>query len=66
MRFLERSVEQPRNRVNTDGDPGAGDPLTDARTQAERLLALGDQAIQRVLSGNSESFLNASRQQGGE
>jgi hypothetical protein len=66
MRFRERSVEQTRNRVNTDGDSGAGDPLTDTRTQAERLLALGDQAIQRVLSGNSESFLNASRQQGGE
>lgn len=66
MRFLERSVEQPRNRLNTDGDSGAGDPLAETRTLAERLLALGDQAIQRVLSGNSESFLNASRQQGGE
>ena len=34
--------------------------------KAEGLLAAGDAAINRVLSGNSVTFLRASRQQGGE
>ena len=34
--------------------------------KAEGLLAAGDAAINRVLSGNSATFLQASRQQGGE
>ena len=66
MRFRERVIDQQHNQVNHDSDPGAGDPLADTRNQADRLFALGDLAIQRALSGNSEGFLNASRQQGGE
>jgi hypothetical protein len=33
---------------------------------AADLIAAGDEAISRALSGDSEKFLNASRQQGGQ
>ena len=67
MRFLNLfEHEQPR-RVNGDGDPAADGPLDQARSEGDRLLSAGDEAIQRALAGsNSEEFLRASRQQGGE
>jgi hypothetical protein len=36
------------------------------RAAGESLLAVGDDAISRALSGNSQAFLEANRQQGGE
>ncbi len=61
-----------RRRENDDrmsGGPGGGpggEGLEATRSQAERLLRAGDDAIQRALSGDSEEFLRSSRQQSGE
>jgi hypothetical protein len=65
MRFLQRNNQQ-RNNSGGDGEPGSGNALEQAREQGDQLLSAGDEAIRRALSGNSESFLRASRQQGGE
>jgi hypothetical protein len=48
----------------TDGPGGGG--LDAAREAGERFLRAGDRAIDRALSGNSEAFLRASRQEGGQ
>ena len=56
--------EQPSH-----AQPGAapeGTDLTAARQDGESLLAAGDEAISRALSGDSERFLAANRQQGGQ
>ena len=43
-----------------------GVDLSAVRQAGERFLAAGDEAISRALSGNSEQFLAANRQQGGQ
>jgi hypothetical protein len=48
---------------NSAGDAGRLDAL---RRAGDDLLAAGDEAIRRVLSGDSEAFLRANRQEGGE
>jgi hypothetical protein len=65
MRFLERTDKQNHNN-DGNGEPGSGDSLRQAREHGDQLLSAGDEAIRRALSGNPESFLRASRQQGGE
>lgn len=64
-----------RERLEDDRQPderdssvdGSGDAnLRRMRLAGESLLAAGADAIQRALSGNSESFLKATRQQGGQ
>jgi hypothetical protein len=65
MRFLQRTDGQSHNNDGND-EPASGDALRQAREHGDQLLAAGDEAIRRALSGNSESFLRASRQQGGE
>ncbi|MEK6289235.1 MAG: hypothetical protein AABO57_26280 [Acidobacteriota bacterium] len=64
-----------RERLEDDRPPDERDPAGDAsgdanlrrmRLAGESLLAAGADAIQRALSGNSESFLKATRQQGGQ
>jgi hypothetical protein len=40
--------------------------LNNTREAAERFLAAGDDAINRALSANSEDFLAANRQAGGQ
>lgn len=47
------------------GAGGAGD-LGELRRAGENLLAAGDEAIRRALSGDSEAFLRANRQEGGQ
>ncbi len=67
MRFLKRLNDQQQNNGNSDDDPNVDDRLQQARTLGDRLLAAGDEAIQRALAGNnSEAFLRAGRQQGGQ
>jgi hypothetical protein len=67
MRFLERPNNQQQNNGGGGDDPNADDRLQQARDQGDRLLAAGDEAIQRALAGsNSEAFLRAGRQQGGQ
>ena len=66
MRFLQRFNNEQR-QTGGDGDPGSGDLLEQMRSEGDRLMAAGDEAIQRALAGsNSEAVLRANRQQGGE
>ena len=68
-----------RNRLNQLGelelcnplhaDPSDGPPpgnLNAVRQAGQVLLDAGDDAIDRALSGNSEEFLAANRQEGGQ
>lgn len=63
MRERERQHEQRPQ-------PGSGDPGSDnlgaIGDTVGRLLAAGDAAIDRALSADSEAFLRANRQQGGQ
>jgi hypothetical protein len=61
-----RQKERQDNPQSAGGDnPGGG--LDHLREQANRILAAGDEAIDRALANSdSETFLRASRQQGGE
>jgi len=64
MRFLVRQDDQVTH-ANSGDLPEGG--LDAARAQGSELLSAADEAIQRALAGsNSESFLKATRQQGGE
>ena len=69
----QRTRRRTRNQPSPDeaGAPGAGGPgdspeLAEIRERAERLRNLGSGIIQNALSGNSERFLQHSRQQGGQ
>ena len=67
MRFLQRINDQQPQQAGGDGEQDSGDLLQQLRSQGDRMLAAGDDAIQRALAGsNSEAFLRAGRQQGGE
>jgi hypothetical protein len=46
--------------------PAGGGGLDELRRAGEDLLAAGDEAIRRALSGDSEGFLRANRQEGGQ
>lgn len=48
------------------GGDGNGGHLDLLRAEGERLIAAADDAIDRVLSGDSAEFLRASRQHGGQ
>jgi hypothetical protein len=64
MRQKERQDNKPPN-TGGSGDSGGG--LDHLREQANRFLAASDEAINRALgNGDSEAFLRANRQQGGE
>jgi hypothetical protein len=66
MRFLQRFNNEQRP-AGGDGDSSPDGLLQQIRSEGDRLLAAGDEAIQRALAGsNSEAFLRAGRQQGGE
>ena len=63
-------LREPPNREDPDRqgpkDQGDGKELEDLRRAGEEFLAAGDEAIRRALSGDSEAFLRANRQQGGQ
>ena len=64
MRFLNRQDEQA-SRASTGESPEGR--LDAVRAEGRQMLSAADDAIQRALAGsNSESFLRAGRQQGGE
>ncbi len=63
MRQRERANDE---RHQAGGGTAGGDNLDGLSTEATRLLAAGDEAIERALSGNSEAFLAANRQHGGQ
>ena len=63
--------EQQRiqNELQTQDSHDGGseeDRLEQIRQTANEFLAAGDEAIRRALSGDSEAFLRANRQQGGQ
>ncbi len=64
MMLRERFNEGQSRPVGTD-DSG-GEPLEALRREGEGHLAAGADAIARALSGDSEAFLAANRQQGGQ
>ena len=58
---------EPAEQVHAPaGPPPAASSLADARQRGERMLAAADEAIRRTLSGDSEGFMRASRQEGGQ
>jgi ribosomal 50S subunit-associated protein YjgA (DUF615 family) len=67
MRFFERLDDQQNHAAGGNGGSASNDLLQQLRSEGDRLLAAGDEAIRRALAGaNSEAFLRAGRQQGGE
>ncbi len=62
----ERERDRPQRLGMAGQPPSAGDGLEAARTSADRLLRTADEAIARALSQDSERFLRASRQSGGQ
>ncbi|MGA9567717.1 MAG: hypothetical protein WBS19_19485 [Candidatus Korobacteraceae bacterium] len=63
MRFLVRQEDQ-QSHARTSEPPLSR--IDAARVEGSRLLSAGDDAIRQALDGSSESFLRASRQEGGE
>lgn len=63
MRFRNRDEEQPQVRVPEN--PTGGN-LEQLRLAGEELLAAGADAIALTLSSDSEAFLEATKQQGGQ
>ncbi len=67
MTLRERQhITHPQNTPTSFPEESHSGQSGELFAKAEDLLAAGDAAINRVLSGNSETFLRASRQQGGE
>jgi len=67
MRFMERTNDEQLRLPPNGGDGDAPEALNQARSDGDRLLSAGDEAIRRALGGgNSEVFLRWAAQQGGE
>ena len=67
MRSRERRNEQ--RAAGGGGAPGSGPPgewLDGLRERGHAFLDAADSAIDRALSGSSEKFLEATRQDGGQ
>jgi hypothetical protein len=59
--------KQRENTTAPAGSGGSGDDLEQLRDQARRFLEAGDDAINRALANSdSEAFLRANQQQGGQ
>jgi hypothetical protein len=66
MRFLVRQHDQQTTHSGPGDAPEGGLEATRA-AQGRKFLTAADEAIQRALAGsNSETFLRAGQQQGGE
>jgi alpha-D-ribose 1-methylphosphonate 5-triphosphate synthase subunit PhnI len=63
MRFRDLFDQQG---TSDEHDDSAGGELDDLRRAGEDFLAAGDEAIQKALSSDSEAFLHANQQSGGE
>jgi len=62
-----RQKERPDNLSPAGGGGDSSGGLDRQREQVNRFLAAADEAINRALANsNSEAFLRANRQQGGE
>jgi hypothetical protein len=65
MRFLNRNRDEEQAPHRTPENPAGGN-LEQLRLAGEELLAAGADAIAVTLSTDSEAFLAATRQQGGQ
>ncbi|MFH1681966.1 MAG: hypothetical protein ABIH26_15160 [Candidatus Eisenbacteria bacterium] len=66
METRERRREKAEAvRAIAAGDGGGGD-LASLRETGESILRAGDEAIRKVISLDSEKFLEATRQEGGQ
>jgi hypothetical protein len=59
-------IENEHNPPLSSEELGENNRLQQIRQTANEFLAAGDEAIRRALSGDSEGFLRANRQQGGQ
>jgi|YNPBryantNP2012_1023418.scaffolds.fasta_scaffold170892_1 hypothetical protein len=67
MRLRDRSEDDDLRQATPHPPEGSGaDSLAQARQRAEELLRAADEAIHRALSTDSQRFLQANRQQGGQ
>lgn len=69
MNERERTEQNERTLPSGGTPSGSGDEgesLERIRRAADEFLTAGDEAIRRALSGDSEEFLRANRQRGGE
>lgn len=67
MNLRERlHQDEPGGGTPAPAPPPAGGQLGDLHRAGDDLLAAGDEAIRRALSGDSEAFLRANRQKGGQ
>ena len=65
MKTREHANETTPQQPTLGGMEGGND-LEAIRRSAEAMLAAGDAAIKKVLSGDSAQFIQQARQQGGE
>ena len=65
MQILERTREREAQAGPGGGNPAGGN-LAATRQAGNDLLSAGDAAIGRTLSANSQQFLDATHQTGGE
>lgn len=66
MKLRERHDDERERGQPPSGASAGGADLDAVGQAAERLLAAGDAAIDRALSKNSDAFLAACRQLGGQ
>lgn len=63
-------LERTHNELTRPPEPSAGNPgasaLNELRRQAAALHAVADTALRNALSGNSQAFNAAMRQEGGQ
>jgi len=65
--MTERERIEQSNTVQPSSEAGdEGESLEQIRQTANEFLDAGDEAIRRALSGDSEEFLRANRQHGGQ
>jgi hypothetical protein len=57
---------QREGKPSSGSDEDKGSNMDKIKQAGDDLLAAGDEAIKRALSGNSEAFLKSTRQSGGE
>ena len=66
MQFRERQNEAPAGGPGPENPGEGGGELDTLRAQGAAFLAAGNQIIDASLSGDSQAFLAANRQQGGQ
>ena len=66
MLYRERNHEDETGKHGQTHGGAGGNDLNNMRQAGERFHSAADDAIRRALSGDSQAFLRANRQQGGQ